>query len=186
MKTTRQFSRNRLLSHLPRIFFSGVGIFAVAAFTLAAQSDAPDVSTGVTGTDTPPSMKNVVAVMVELKERPAASIYAEAFEAARAQADAERTFALAHPTAPGSQAILQSSKKVEIGSAAANQVRGHVQQIKQTQEGILPSLTGAQIGGRFLYSVQRAYNGIAMVVSPKKISEISELAGVKAVHILHP
>jgi hypothetical protein len=68
MKTTRRFSRNRLLSHLPRIFFSGVGIFAVAAFTLAAQSDAPDVSTGVTGTDTPPSMKNVVAVMVELDQ----------------------------------------------------------------------------------------------------------------------
>jgi Subtilase family/PA domain len=186
MKTTCQFRRNRLLSHLSRILFSGVGIFAVAAFTLAAQSDAPDVSTGVTGADTPPSMKNVVAVMVELKERPAASIYAEAFEAARAQADAERTFALAHPTAPGSQAILQSSKKVEIGSAAANQVKGHAQQIKQTQEGILPSLTGAQIGGRVLYSVQRAYNGIAMVVSPKKISEISKLAGVKAVHILHP
>jgi hypothetical protein len=50
----------------------------------------------------------------------------------------------------------------------------------------LPSLTGAQIGGRVLYSVQRAYNGIALVVSPKKISEISKLPGVKAVHILHP
>jgi hypothetical protein len=131
-------------------------------------------------------MKNVVAVMVELDQPPAAAVYAETFEEARAQADAERTLALAHPTAPGSQDILQSSKKVEIGSAAANQVKGHVEQLKQKQQGILRSLTGAQIGGRVLYSVQRAYNGIAMVVSPKKISEISELAGVKAVHILHP
>src|SRR5262245_54958692 len=138
-------------THSLRLVFSSVAIFPVAAFALAAQSDAPDASISPTGTDTPPSMKDVVAVMVELKERPAASIYAEAFEAARAQADAERAFALAHPTAPGSQAILQSSKKVEIGSAAANQIKGHVQQIKQTQQGILPSLTGAQIGGRVLY-----------------------------------
>jgi hypothetical protein len=186
MKTTCQFSRNRLLSHLSRILFSGVGIFAVAAFTLAAQSDAPDTNVQAAGTDTPPSMKNMVAVMVELNQPPAAAIYAEAFKAARAQADAERMFALAHPTAPGSQAILRSSQKVEIGSTAANQVSSHVQQIKQTQQEILSSLTGAQIGGRVLYSVQRAYNGIAVVVSPKKISEISKLPGVKAVHILHP
>ena len=111
MKTTCQFSRNRLLSHLSRILFSGVGIFAVAAFTLAAQSDAPDVSTGVTGTDTPPSMKNVVAVMVELGQPPAAAVYAETFEEARAQADAERTFALAHPTA----AALKPFYRVQKG-----------------------------------------------------------------------
>src|SRR5262245_42529439 len=150
--TSQKYMKARRQStHSLHLVFSSVAIFSVAAFTLGAQSDAPDTSADLTGTDTPPSMKNVVAVMVELKERPAASIYAEAFEAARAQADAERTFALAHPTAPGSQAILQSSKKVEIGSAAANQIKGHVQQIKQTQQGILPSLTGAQIGGRVLY-----------------------------------
>jgi hypothetical protein len=186
MKTPRSFTQNHVLSDPLRLFFSGLAIFAVAAFALAAESDAPKATAGVTGTDTPPSMKNVVQVMVELDQPPGAAIQAEAYKAARAQADAERTFALAHPTAPGSQAILQSSTKVKIGSAAANQVKGHVQQLKQTQQGILPSITGAQIGGRVLYSVQRAYNGIALSVSPKKISEISKLPGVKAVHILRP
>jgi subtilisin family serine protease len=186
MKTPRSFTRNGVPSHPLRLFFSGVAIFAVAAFALAAESDAPRATAGVTGTDTPPSMRNVVQVMVELDQPPGAAIQAEAYKAVRAQADAERTFALAHPTAPGSQAILQSSTKVKIGSAAANQVKSHVQQIKQTQQGILPSLTGAQIGGQVLYSVQRAYNGIALAVSPKKISEIAKLPGVKAVHILQP
>jgi subtilisin family serine protease len=186
MKTPRSFIRNRILSHPLRLFFSGVAIFAVAAFALAAESDAPDASAGVTGIDTPPSMQNVVAVMVEMSEAPAAAVYAKAFKAARAQADAERTFALAHPTAPGSQAILQSSKKVDIGATAKSEVKSHVQKLKQAQESILPSLKGAQIGGQVLYSVQRAYNGIAVLVSPKKISEISKLPGVKAVHILRP
>jgi hypothetical protein len=186
MKTPRSFTRNRILSHPLRLFFSGVAIFAVAAFALAAESDAPKATADVSGTDTPPSMKNGVAVMVEMSEAPAAAVYAKAFKAARAQADAERTFALAHPTAPGSQAILQSSKKVEIGSAAKSEVKSHVQKLKQAQESILPSLKGAQIGGQVLYSVQRAYNGIAVLVSPKKISEISKLPGVKAVHILRP
>jgi hypothetical protein len=158
MKTPRSFTRKSVPSHPLRLFFSGVAIFAVAAFALAAESDAPKANAGVTGTDTPPSMKSVVQVMVELDQPPGAAIQAEAYKAARAQADAERTFALANPTAPGSQAILQSSTKVKIGSAAANQVKAHVQQIKQTQQGILPSLTGAQIGGQVLYSVQRAYN----------------------------
>ena len=121
-----------------------------------------------------------------MSEAPATAVYAKAFKAARAQADAERTFALAHPTAPGSQAILKSSKKVEIGSAAKNEVKSHVQKLRQAQDAILPSLKGAQIGGQVLYSVQRAYNGIALAVSPNKISEIAKLPGVKAVHPLHP
>jgi hypothetical protein len=186
MKTPRSFTRNRIPSHPLRLFFSGVAIFTVAAFAFAAESDAPKATADVTGTDTPPSMKNVVAVMVEMSEAPAAAVYAKAFKAARAQRDAERTYALAHPTAPGSQAILKSSKKVEIGSTATNEVKSHAQKLRQAQEAILPSLKGAQIGGQVLYRVQRAYNGIALSVSPKKISEISKLPGVKAVHILRP
>jgi hypothetical protein len=69
---------NRVPSHPLRLFLSGVAIFTVAAFTLSAQSEAPDASANVTGTDTPPSMKNVVQVMVELDQPPATAIYAEA------------------------------------------------------------------------------------------------------------
>jgi subtilisin family serine protease len=188
MKTSRSFTRNRVPSHLLRIFFSSAAIFTVAAFSLAAQSDGLKVQTNadVAGTDLPQSRKQTVQVMVEMSEAPATAVYAKAFKAARAQADAERTYALANPTAPGSQAILKSSKKVEIGSAAANEVKSHVQKLRQAQDAILPSLKGAQIGGQVLYSVQRAYNGIALSVSPSKISEISKLPGVKAVHPLYP
>jgi subtilisin family serine protease len=186
MKTPRSFTQNRLPSHPLRLFFSGVAIFTVAAFTLSAASDGPKTNANVTGTDLPQSRKGTVQVMVEMSEAPATAVYAKAFKEARAQTDAERTYALAHPTAPGSQAVLQSSKKVKIGSGAANQVKTHVQQLKQAQQGILPSLTGGQIGGRVLYRVQRAYNGIALSVSPNKISEIAKLPGVKAVHPLYP
>jgi subtilisin family serine protease len=186
MKTPRSFTQNHVLSHPLGIFFSGIAVFTVAAFTVAAQSDAPKRNANVTGTDLPQSRKQTVQVMVEMSEAPATAIYAEAFKAERAQADAERTFALANPTAPGSQAILQSSKKVEIGSAAKNEVKSHVQKLRQAQDAILPSLKGAQIGGQVLYSVQRAYNGIALAVGPNKISEITKLPGVKAVHPLYP
>jgi subtilisin family serine protease len=178
----------RLLSHPLRIFFSGVAIFTVAAFSLSAQSDALKVNpnANVTGTDLPQSRKETVQVMVELKDVPAAVPYAAALKVARAQADAERTNALAHPNAPGSQAILKNPKKVVISPTAASQVANHVQHLNQVQQGLLPSLTGGQIGARVLYRAQRVYNGIAVTVSPSKISQIAQLPGVKAVHPLYP
>jgi subtilisin family serine protease len=182
MKNPRSFIANPRLSNRLRTFFTCV---AVSALAFAAGSYASEENAGVSAqVDTPPSLKDSVQVMVEMLDAPATVVYAKAFKAAQIQADAERAKALAHPNAPGAQAILK--KKVQISQAAANEVKGHVQQLKQTQEAILPSLTGDEIGGRVLYKVQRAYNGVALAVSPSKISAIAQLPGVKAVHPLHP
>lgn len=170
-------------SHSFRIFCSSVAIFALTAIgsaALAADSDAGAAN------DLPPSLRNTVQIMVEMSDAPATDVYAKAFKAAQAQHDAERANALAHPNAAGSQAILRNPKKLQISAADANAVKGHIEKLKQSQDAILPSLTGGNIGGRVLYKVQRAYNGIAMDVSPSKISQISQLPGVKAVHPLHP
>jgi subtilisin family serine protease len=134
----------------------------------------------------PPSMESTVQIMVEMSDVPAAVPYAAALKEARAQADAQRSYALAHPNDKSSKALLsQKQRPIQISAAAVNQVESHVQHLKQVQEGLLPSLTGGQIGGRVLYRAQRAYNGIAVIVSPTKISEIANLPGVKAVHPLH-
>jgi len=131
-------------------------------------------------------MQEAVQVMVELSEVPAAVLQAQALKEARAQADAARTYALAHPNAPGSQELIKSAKKVEISAEAASQVESHAQHLDQVQQGILPSLTGGNINGHVLFRVQHAYNGIALTVSPKHIVEITQMPGVKAVHAIHP
>ena len=187
MKTPRWFSRSNCVLSCVRLGITGaLFVFAVAAFALAAQSDAPQSDVRAPEADSPPSMKDSVQVMVELGDVPAAVLYAKALKEAQAQADAARAYALAHPNAPGSQAVINSRKKVEISPAAANQVESHAQHLDQIQQGMLPSLTSGKINGRVIYRVQHAYNGIALVVSPKAISEIAQLPGVKAVHPMHP
>ena len=177
-------NRNRFTSILPRIFFSGVGVIA---FALAAQSDAPEKGVNQNApNDRPPSMKENVQVMVELSDVPAAVPYAEALKQARAQADAERANALAHPNSPAAQAVLKNPKKVEVSAGDAARVESHAQRLDQVQQGLLPSLTGGNVNGRILYRTQHAYNGIALTVSPDKVADIARLAGVKAVHPLHP
>src|SRR5436190_12981938 len=134
--------------------------------------------------DRPPSMAENVQVMVELSDAPAAIVKGQALKEARAQAEVQRKAALANPSSPASQAIL--NKKVEISAAAAEQVQSHARHLDQLQQGLLPSLTGGKVNGHVLYRTQHAYNGIAMTVSPKSVSEIASLPGVKAVHPMHP
>src|SRR4051812_30422130 len=136
--------------HLRHAFISGAAAFAGAAFALAAPSYAADAD-GPAQPDRPPSLNNTVQVMVEMSQSPATTVYETALKAARAKADADRANALAHPNAPGSQAILKNPTKLQISRPAAAEVRGHIGQLKQAQEAILPSLTGGNIGGRVLY-----------------------------------
>ena len=136
--------------------------------------------------DRPPSMKENVQVMVELTDVPAAVPYAEAMKAARDQAEAERSAALANPTSPASQAILKNPKKIEISAADNARVESHAQRLDHIQQGLLPSLTGGNVKGKVLFRTQHAYNGIAMIVNPKNLTAISQLPGVKAIHPMHP
>ena len=131
-------------------------------------------------------MHENVQVMVELSDVPAAVPYAEAMKAARAQAQAERAVALTNPKSPAAQAILKKPTKVEISAADNARVESHAQRLDHVQQGLLPSLTGGNVNGKILFRTQHAYNGIAMVVSPKNLTAISQLPGVKAVHPMHP
>jgi subtilisin family serine protease len=178
-----------------RLFFFCAALFLALLLLRPGLAQSPDGESGAVSQkpvnvnppeDRPPSMKQLVQVMVELSDVPAAAPYAEALKEARSQADAAYSYALANPNAAGSQAVLRNSQKVEISPAAASQVESHAQRLDQVQQGILPSLTGGKINGRLLYRVQHAYNGIALAVSPSSLSEIAQLPGVKAVHPLHP
>ena len=131
-------------------------------------------------------MKDTVAVMVELNAAPAAVSYAAAYKIAQAKADADRNYALKRPTLRTSKALLTQTQPIQISASAAQQVASVVKQIDQAQQAMLPSLTAPSIGGKVMYRLQRAYNGIAMYVSPDKISEISKIPGVKAVHPMVP
>jgi len=187
IKNARSFSRpNYVLSSVRLGITGALFVSAIAAFALAVQSNAPENNVRAPEADSPSSMKDAVQVMVELSDAPAATLYAKALNDARAQADSARNYALAHPKAPGSQAVLKSTSKVTISPDAQRQAEGHAQHLDQVQQGMLPSLTSGKINGRVIYRVQNAYNGIALVVSPKAISDIAQLPGVKAVHFLQP
>src|SRR5215469_13044042 len=187
MKSARSFTRfNPFLSHLFRTLFIGIGVFALTAFALAAESDAPASNVRTQDPDSPASLQKSVQIMVELSEAPAATLYAKSLNEARAKADSARNYALAHPKDPGSQAVLASKSKVVISPDAEKQAENHAKQLDQVQQGMLPSLTSGKINGRVIYRVQHAYNGIAMEVNPSAVSEIAKLPGVKGVHFLHP
>lgn len=177
----------------PPSFRVGLAILVTASMAIVspswAQSPARMVGRSLDrlpGTDAPPSMQSTVSVMVELSAPPAGVSYAAALKTAQAQTDAKRSYALANPKLKSSQAVLSQKQPVQISASAARQVSGAVQQIDQAQRAILPSLTSAEIGARVFYRVQRAYNGIAVQVSPDKISQIAKLPGVKAVHPMIP
>jgi len=185
MKPTHFHRSNSGLPQFRTIFSLGAPIITALALAspVAAQSDADSV---VSPDALPPGLQKSVQVMVEFTDVPAAVLHAQALKEAQAQADAARNYALAHPNAPGSQAVLKSTKKVEISQTAAGQVESHAQHLDQVQQGMLPSLTSGKINGRVLFRVQHAYNGIALVVSPNAVSEIAQLPGVKAVHPMNP
>lgn len=129
-----------------------------------------------------------VPVMVELRDAPAANLYAQELKLAQAQANARiaKAVAAAKTPAAASMALQQQSTKVEISSAAVQQLKATVQRLNQVQQEILPALTGGNIGGQVIYRVQKAYNGIAMMVTRDKIAAIAALPGVKAVHNMVP
>jgi hypothetical protein len=171
-------------------FIHSIGVPTIAiALTISSSAIAQRPFAGAparvpaTGTESA-SMQDKVAIMVEMQAAPGAVQYAAALKTAQAQADATRNFALAHPTLKASQTVLAQKTPVQISPQATNQIKLAVQQVDQAQRQILPSLTGGNIRGQVIYRAQRAYNGVAIYVSPDKIAAIAKLPGVKAVHPL--
>ena len=187
--------RNHCLHSVPsslRFFFS-LSVAPILAFALASPLLAQPNKVLVPATADsarvamPPSMQKTVQVMVQLKDDPAGVTWAAAYKQAQAQLDAQRNYALTHPASRQSAAFLKKApQQAQISSTAATQVKSVAQKIDSAQRTLLPSLTGANIGGRVMFRAQMAYNGIAMTVSPDKIAAIAAMPGVKAVHPMNP
>ena len=157
-----------------------------AATQMTATSDAAEAD--LAGTDSPAHMQGHVIVMVEMENAPASVAYAEAYRAALAQADAQRQYALTHPKDKAARAAVSriEAQGVTISSTAAAAVVSQVKALDAAQQAIVPALTGGSIGGQVIFRTQRVYNGISLNVDASKISEISKLPGVKAVHLMTP
>ena len=189
MKPTRCFYR---FSTLPTLVTAT--LFAVFCCTsLFAQASEEGDSRNLRGvaqpegSDVPISRQKDVAVMVEFLQAPAAKDYSAALRTAQAQVDAQRNYALAHPSLRSSKQLLSKpAVATTIGATAARQVAARVRDLDNFQKAILPNLTSKSIGGRVMFRATRAYNGIAMVLPANKIAQVAALPGVKAVHPLHP
>ena len=126
----------------------------------------------------PPSLSDQVQVMIELDAPPAATIYGEAYQAAQAQADALQQSAAGAPLAMAQK----GAPKVSIDAAATARVQNHLARLDAAQQALLPAI--ANTGAHVTYRTQRAYNGIAVRVSPEKIAELAKLPGVKSVRAM--
>ena len=115
--------------------------------------------------------------MVEMDAPPAVATFAQALKAAQAEA-------AVRGVAPASVAKNAAVQRVQISSAAAAQVKNEVITLDARQQALLPSITNA--GGQVLYRTQSAYNGIAVMIDPRRISELAAMPGVKAVHLMTP
>jgi subtilisin family serine protease len=117
--------------------------------------------------------------MVELEAPPASVAFSNAL--AVAQAEAARGV---NGRPPASVAKSTNAETVQISASAASQVRNEVVTLDAAQQAILPSITN--MGGQVVFRAQRVYNGIALQIDPRRISELAMLPGVKAVHPMTP
>jgi uncharacterized repeat protein (TIGR01451 family) len=129
-----------------------VGLTALAGAALAE-------SEGMNELTTRPAKVERVGVFVELRDRPAAQVYAEAI---------------------GEKARPDAATRLRANNLARRQVltSGEAQ---ARLAAALQAIPHAE-----LYRAQRVLNGIAILVAPDRIAELSRLPGVKSVHLLQP
>jgi uncharacterized repeat protein (TIGR01451 family) len=98
-------------------------------------------------------------VVIELAEPEAVKVYAGTLAAAPGGSSAARTAAI---------------------TAAQTQVARN----EQSQKTLLDSMAKSGLDPMVIYSTQRVYNGIAVLVEPEKVASILDQPGVKAIHPL--
>ncbi len=129
-----------------------VGLTALAGPTLAETEEMNEFTAK-------PARVERVGVFVELRDRPAAQVYAEAI---------------------GENARPDAATRLRANNLARQQVLTN----GQAQARLVAALQAIPHGE--LYRVQRVLNGIAILVAPDRIPELSRLPGVKSVHRLQP
>jgi subtilisin family serine protease len=83
--------------------------------------------------------------------------------------------------APATQAFAAAQARGSTPQAIAAAQR-QIARIESAQQALLAPL--AQANATVIYRVQRVYNGIAAIVDSRKLAEIAQLPGVKALHPL--
>ncbi len=168
---TAASTRNGFAAALVALFALGLAGAAPAATLREAGATPPTLSTSA---DLGPGhLKDVVTVMVEFSDRPAALVYADALKAAVAQAG-------------GNYAALSQAAQANLKSAASAQSKAQVVRIEAAQQALLPTLRSMASGGNILFRTRSAYNGVSMLAHRDQIDAIAKLPGVKAVHIQIP
>ncbi|MEY2564354.1 MAG: hypothetical protein QOH88_2547 [Verrucomicrobiota bacterium] len=118
-----------------------------------------------------------VEVMVEMEGAPAAATYA--VELQMAQVDAAKSTRI-----PMAAAQNGTNRNVQLDSMATARVQSRVLTVDAAQQALMPALSN--MNANVLFRTQRVYNGIAIEIDPRKISEIASMPGVKAVHAMVP
>ena len=183
MKKTNLYAKSR------RGSFFGASLVVTASLAVAAmafaQSEVVQYSEPAVpsneAANVPAGLRPDVQILVEFIGAPASLTYAEAYNEARL----ERAALEVNGNRPPALSASGKQPPIKISDAAAARVESVVQSLDAAQQALLPALTG-KIGGTVIYRVQRAFNGVALIVSPDKVSEIASLPGVKAVHALTP
>ncbi len=134
---------------------------------------APVVPASVSPDVMPSSFQDVIPVMVELADRPAALVYADALNAAVAQSG-------------GSLSNMSQAARDAAKSAAVVPARAQVKKIEAAQLVLLPRITAYAEGGKIIFRTKSAYNGVSILVNRIHLADLAKLPGVKAVHIQNP
>ena len=131
-------------------------IAVIAAFAAGGANSAPSDDTTVNGEGATLATieQNGGAVMLELAGQPSAVAYANARALGASEASA--------------------------GAAGVARKRAN----DQAQADVLGNIASAGIDATTLYQVQSAYNGIAVQADAGAVSDLMDLPGVKAVHVI--
>jgi subtilisin family serine protease len=78
------------------------------------------------------------------------------------------------------------AKALQAKADPATVSRAQLRAIETEQQGVLGALAAKAGDIQVMYSVQRVYNGIAVMAGEQRLGDLRRLPGVKAVHRLHP
>jgi subtilisin family serine protease len=105
-----------------------------------------------------------VKIVIELQDNPTVRVYADTLNSGIALQD------------------LSASERVAREAQATTAAQTQLNRIQVKQQTLEASLAAVQ--ATTIYRVQRAYNGIAVLVDQKQLSQIQAMPGVKAIHPL--
>lgn len=121
----------------------------------------------------PGDLSEMLTVMVELVDKPAALVYADSLKASVQQAGVS----FSDMSQPARDAAI---------STAVSASKAQVSKIESAQQAALPALTSIAYGGKILFRTKSAYNGVSLHATRGQLGALLKIQGVKDVHIQVP